>query len=69
MKIEEMADVLLNSDNFENHTFLNLAPLSSYALNLQLSYKTLRSSFLKKTPPKSPHLLGLIEIMENVIMS
>ena len=75
MRIEEMADVFLNSANF--------APPSGYALNLkamikvskvswtsQLSYEILRSSFERKfdkenfispkrTPPKSPGLLGL----------
>jgi hypothetical protein len=84
MKIEEMADVFLNSANFAPHALLTLAPPSGYALNLkalikvskvrwtcQLSYETLRSLFERKfyktnfispkrTPPKSPHLLGLI---------
>ena len=83
MKIEEMADVFLNSANFASHAFLTLAPPSGYALNLkalikvskvswtsQLSYEMLRSSlerqfdktnFIspKRTPPKSPHRLGL----------
>ena len=58
MKIEEMADVFLNSANFASHAFLTLAPPSGYALNLkalikvskvswtsQLSYEILRSSF------------------------
>ena len=31
MKIEEMADVFLNSSNFAKHTFLTLAPPSGYA--------------------------------------
>ena len=61
MKIEEMADVFLNSSNFAKHTFLTLAPPSSYSLNLkaliklskvswtsQLSYEILRSSFKRK---------------------
>ena len=61
MKIEEMADVFLNSANFAPHVFLTLAPPSSYALNLkalikvskvswtsQLSYEILRSSFERK---------------------
>ena len=84
MKIEEMADVFLNSANFASHAFLTLAPPSGYALNLkalikvskvswtsQLSYEILRSSFERKfdktnfispkrTPPKSPHQIGLI---------
>jgi hypothetical protein len=34
MKIEEMADVFLNSDNFASHALLTLAPPSGYALNL-----------------------------------
>ena len=83
MKIEEMADVFLNSANFASHAFLTLAPPSGYALNLkalikvskvswtsQLSYEILRSSFERKfdktnfispkrTPPKSPHQIGL----------
>ena len=61
MKIEEMADVFLNSANFAPHAFLTLAPPSGYALNLkalikvskvswtsQLSYEILRSSFERK---------------------
>ena len=61
MKIEEMADVFLNSANFVPHVFLTLAPPSGYALNLkalikvskvswtsQLSYEILRSSFDRK---------------------
>jgi hypothetical protein len=35
MKIEEMADVSINSANFAPHTFLTLAPPSGYALNLK----------------------------------
>jgi hypothetical protein len=35
MKIEEMADVFLNSANFAPHPLLTLAPPSSYALNLK----------------------------------
>ncbi len=61
MKIEEMADVFLNSANFAPHAFLTLAPPSGYALNLkalikvskvswpsQFSYEILRSSFERK---------------------
>ena len=61
MKIEEMADVFLNSANFASHAFLTLAPPSGYALNLkalikvskvswtsQLSYEILRSLFERK---------------------
>ena len=61
MKIEEMADVFLNSANFAPHAFLTLAPPSGYALNLkvlikvskvswrsQLSYEILKSSFERK---------------------
>ena len=83
MKIEEMADVFLNSANLAPHAFLTLAQPSCYALDLkslikaskvswtsQLSYEILRSSlerkfdktnFIspKKTPPKSPCVLGL----------
>ena len=33
MKIDEMADVFLNSANFTSHALLTLAPLSSYTLN------------------------------------
>ena len=56
MKIDEMADVFLNSTNFAQHAFLTLAPTSGYILNLkalikvskinwtsQLSYKVLWS--------------------------
>ena len=35
MKIEEMANVFLNLANFAKHTFLTLAPPSSYGLNLK----------------------------------
>ena len=58
MKIEEMADIFLNSANFAKYTFSNLAPPSGYALNLkalvkvskvswtfQLSYEILRPLF------------------------
>ena len=61
MKIEEMADIFLNSANFASHAFLTSAPPSGYALNLkvlikvskvswrsQLSYEILRSSFERK---------------------
>ena len=61
MKIEEMADIFLNSANFASHAFLTSAPPSGYALNLkilikvskvswtsQLSYELLRSSFERK---------------------
>ena len=61
MKIEEMADVFLNSANFASHAFLTLAPPSGYALSLkalimmskvswtsQLSYEILRSSLERK---------------------
>ena len=93
MKIEEMADVFLNSANFAPHAFLTLAPPSGYALNLkalikvskvswtsQLSYEILRSSFERKfdktnfispkrTPPKSPHHLGLKVCMFHKILA
>ena len=62
MKIEEMADIFLNSANFASHAFLTLAPPSGYALNLkalikvskvswtsQFSYEILKSSLEKKT--------------------
>ena len=39
MRIEEMADVFLNSANFAKHTLLNLAPPSHYALNLKALIK------------------------------
>ena len=61
MKIEEMADVFLNSANFASHAFLSLAPPSGYALNLKalikvskvswtswLSYEILRFLFERK---------------------
>jgi hypothetical protein len=92
MKIEEMADVFLNSANFASHAFLTLAPPSDYALNLkalikvsnistsQLSYERLRSSFERKfdktnfispkrTPPKSPHRLGLMSGLSVTMMT
>ena len=61
MKIEEMADIFLNSANFASHAFMTSAPPSGYALNLkilikvskvsctsQLSYELLRFSFERK---------------------
>ena len=61
MKIEEMADIFLDSANFAPHAFLTLVPVSSYALNLkalikvlkvscksQLSNELFRSSFQRK---------------------
>ena len=39
MKIDEMADVFLNSANFSQHSLLTLVPPSSYNLNLKLSLK------------------------------
>ena len=38
-KIEEMANVFLNSSNFAKQTFLTLAPPSVYALNLKALIK------------------------------
>ena len=35
MKIEEMADVFLNLDNFVSNALLTLAPPSGFALNLK----------------------------------
>ena len=61
MKIDNMADVFLNSANFAQHPLLTLPPPSSYNLNLkafikvskvswiyQPSYKVLWSSFERK---------------------
>ena len=61
IKIEEMADIFLNSANFAKHTFSTLAQPSGYALNLKalikvskvsltswLSYEILRSLFERK---------------------
>ena len=39
MKIEEMADVFLNSANFASHALLTLAPPNDYALNLKTLIK------------------------------
>ena len=39
MKIEEMADLFLNSANFAPQAFLTLAPSSGYALNLKALIK------------------------------
>jgi hypothetical protein len=44
MKIEEMADVFLNSSNFAPHAFLTLAPPSGYALNLKALIKVSKVS-------------------------
>ena len=45
MKIEEMADVFLNSANFASHAFLTLAPPSGYALNLKALIKVSKVSW------------------------
>ena len=45
MKIEEIADVFLNSANFASHTFLTLAPPSGYALKLTALIKLLKVSW------------------------
>jgi hypothetical protein len=68
MKIEEMADIFLNSANFVPHAFLTLVPPSGYALNLKalikvskvnwtspLSYEILRSSLEKFDKTTSFH--------------
>jgi hypothetical protein len=44
MKIEEMADVFLNSANFAPHALLTLAPTSGYALNLKALIKASKVS-------------------------
>ena len=51
MKIEEMADVFINSANFAPHAFLTLAPPSGVkklAEDLSFHMKYLRSSFERK---------------------
>ena len=45
IKIEETADVFLNSANFVQHAFLTLAPPSGFALNLQALIKVSRVSW------------------------
>ena len=45
IKIEEMADIFLNSANFVSHAFLTLAPPSGYALNLKALIKVSKVSF------------------------
>ena len=45
MKIEEMADVFLNSANFAPHAFLTLAPPSSNCLNLKSLIKVSKVSW------------------------
>jgi hypothetical protein len=44
MKIEEMADVFLNSANIASHAFLTLVPPSDYALNLKALIKVSKVS-------------------------
>ena len=44
MKIEEMTDVFLNSDNFAPHVLLTFVPPSSFALNLKALIKVLKVS-------------------------
>jgi hypothetical protein len=44
MKIEEMADVFLNSANFAPHALLTLAPPSGNALNLKALIKVSKVS-------------------------
>ena len=48
MKIEEMADVFLNSANFAPHELLTLAPPSSYAFNVKALIKVSKLSFHTK---------------------
>ena len=43
-KIEEMADVFLNSANFAPHALLTLASPSGYALNLKAMIKVSKVS-------------------------
>ena len=72
MKIEEMADVHLNSANFAPRAFLTLATPRDYALNVeslikvskvswtfQLSYGILRFSFERKF--HTPNFISLIK--------
>ena len=44
MKIDEMADVFLNSSNFAQHTLLTLAPPMGYDLNLKALIKVSKAS-------------------------
>ena len=44
MKIEEMADVFLNSANFAPHALLTSVPPSGYALNLKALIKVSKVS-------------------------
>jgi hypothetical protein len=44
IKIEEMADVFLNSANFAKHTFSTLVPPRGYALNLKALIKVSKVS-------------------------
>ena len=44
VKIEEMANVFLNSANFAPHAFLILEPSSGYALNLKALIKVSKVS-------------------------
>ena len=63
-KIEEMADVFLNSANFVKHTFLTLAPPSCYALNLKANW----SRCQKLTETLSFHMKYLdLHLKENLI--
>ena len=45
MKIEEIADVFLNSANFSSNAFLTLVPSSGYVLNLKALIKVLKVSW------------------------
>ena len=44
MKIEELADVFLNSANFASYAFLTFAPPSGYTLNLKALIKVSKVS-------------------------
>jgi hypothetical protein len=44
MKIEEIADVFINSANFAPHAFLTLAPPSGFSLNLKALIKVSKVS-------------------------
>ena len=56
MKMEEMADIFLNSANFAPHVFLTLAPPSGYALNLKVLIKVSKVSWTSQLSYEILHL-------------
>ena len=74
MKIEEMADIFLNSANFAPHSLLTLVQPSGYAFNLKALIKVSKVSWtsqlsyeiLKNSPERKFDKTNLISTKKNV---